>query len=170
MSLTRFEVRVDTPAAVLALDKARVRKVMRAAGAEVLAAAKAAMRASGGGKAARRLAGGRRASRPGEAPAVASGALLRSLRLKPSKDGLGVIIRASEFYALFLEAGAQGGGGVKGQRNRYNSRTRQRLSLVGRRVLAPRPFLSTALDSRAASLTQRIAAAVDTGVTFKRIK
>ena len=172
MSRARFAVTVNTPRSALALDKKELRKTMRRAGQEVAAAAKALMRASGGGRASYKPGKGGRygASAAGQAPAVATGQLLRSLKVRPFKSGLGVTVRASEFYALFLEAGAQGGGGRKGGRNLYNKRTRQRLQLVGRRVVAPRPFLSAALEGRRGSLDSRIKAALDRGVAFKRVK
>jgi len=81
--------------------KNQVRAVLGAAGNEVAARARAMVRA-----------GSRKhPSLPGEPPRSVSGKLARSIRARVWKDGEGVTIRASEFYALFLSLGAKGGGG-----------------------------------------------------------
>lgn len=49
----------------------------------------------------------------GSSPTIASD--LVSIRLFATKDGEGVTVRASEFYALFLSLGAKGGGGDTGK-------------------------------------------------------
>ena len=184
---TRFQVTIKDPNKLFVFDKTQLKRVMRAAGAEVLAAARAQIRKSHGTGRTYYAPGKHRASAPGEAPVSASGALLKSLKVRPFKSGLGVAIRAGEFYALFLEGGAQGGtsyGGARqkrrsakfgpdtrtriGLRNTYDKRTRERLSLVGRRVLLPRPFLSAALERKRNSLGERIGAAVEQGIAFKK--
>jgi hypothetical protein len=89
------------PGWTIVAGKHKLRKVMAAAGNEVVAKARAMIRA-----------GSRKhPSQPGEPPRSVSGKLARSIRARPWKDGEGVTIRASEFYALFLSLGAKGGGG-----------------------------------------------------------
>ena len=81
--------------------KQQVRAVMLAAGNEVAAKARQMIRS-----------GSRKGpSKPGEPPHSVSGKLARSIRARAWKDGEGVTVRASEFYALFLSLGATGGGG-----------------------------------------------------------
>ena len=82
-------------------DKDQVRKVMLAAGNEVAAVARAMIRQGDRS----------RPSRPGDPPNQKSGKLARSIRARAWRDGEGVSIRASEYYALFLSVGAKGGGG-----------------------------------------------------------
>ena len=181
MNRSRFQVVCDTPNALWAFDKKLLRRIMRQAGAEVSNAAKALMRASAGG---RQYHGGRKgkynASAAGQAPAVRTRNLLRSIKVQPYRNGLGVAVRATEFYGLFLEAGAQGGeswGGAnpaagktrRGKRNTYD-KAGVRTGLVGKRVVAPRPFLSAAMAQRQSSLGSRIAAAVQDGITFQKKK
>jgi len=89
------------PGWTVTAGKKQLRAVMGAAGNEVAAKARAMIRA-----------GTRKGpSKPGEPPHSVSGKLARSIRSRPWKDGEGVTIRASEFYALFLSLGAKGGGG-----------------------------------------------------------
>jgi hypothetical protein len=95
-------VNINVPAGwTIVAGKAQVRAVMGAAGNEVAARARAMIR-SGSRNA---------ASQPGEPPHSVSSKLARSIRARVRKDGEGVTIRASEFYALFLSLGAKGGGG-----------------------------------------------------------
>lgn len=89
------------PGWTVTAGRTRLRAVMGAAGNEVAARARAMIRAGNR----------KRASQPGEPPHSVSGKLARSIRARPWKDGEGVTIRASEFYALFLSLGAKGGGG-----------------------------------------------------------
>jgi hypothetical protein len=139
--------------------KAGLRAVLRAAGVEVGARARALIR--GGGK--------NRVSVPGEPPVSRTGTLASSIKVRPSKDGESVSIRDAAYYALFLEAGARGGvgSGKKGVRGKRNKRR----GVVGTRVLLPRPFLSTALDQVAnAGLAERVQTAVVEGLKFQRGK
>ena len=163
--MIKLDVKVSA-GSLLSWDKKRLKKLMRQAGQEVAAVARALIRRSeGGGRT--YLRDGRRyqASAPGQAPVRVSGALLRGIKVRPFKSGEGVAIRDSEFYARILEGGARGGGrvGGKGARNR---RGKPQTS----RVLLPRPFLSLALTMRQGSLGQRIRAAVMDDVAFKKMK
>jgi hypothetical protein len=98
--MAALNIRVP-PGWTITAGKKQVRAVMSAAGSEVAAKARAMIRA-----------GSRKGpSKPGEPPHSVSGKLARSIRSRPWKDGEGVTIRASEFYALFLSLGAKGGGG-----------------------------------------------------------
>ena len=155
----RLKIGVDVPNAQLRLDKKEVRRVMRKAGQEIAALAKAEMRASKGGRVYYKH-GRRVASAAGDAPAAQTKKLMQSIKVRPFKSGLGVAVRATEFYALFLESGAEGGsphGGTTsadGKRlgicNKYAKRggKRVKIAMVGKRVLLPRPYLSRALAAR----------------------
>ena len=89
------------PGWTVVAGKQQVRAVMLAAGGEVAARARAMIRS-----------GSRQGpSKPGEPPHGVSGKLARSIKARAWKDGEGVTVRASEFYALFLSLGASGGGG-----------------------------------------------------------
>lgn len=165
----------------LELDKKMLRATMRAVGAEVAGVARGLIRKSAGSG---RLYRGRRSSAPGEPPVSLSGTLARSIKVTPYKSGEGVSIRDTAFYALFLQAGARGGGGDTknrgnilpagqiGRRGRIlRGKNRLKASAVSKtRVLLPRPFLTTALLSREASIAQRVAAAINQGVKFQRVK
>jgi len=164
--MIRLKVQV-TSAGLIVNDQRALKKVMRAAGNEVAAVARALIRRQAGSG---RLYGKHRASAAGEAPARITGALLRGIRVRPFKSGMGVSIRDTEFYAKFLEVGAKGGGGRKGSANLGARRKGAKRTAQTARVLAPHPFLSTALASREKSLAQRIKGAVDQDVQFQRIK
>lgn len=161
--MIRLDVRV-TSAGLVTNEKRKLRALMRAAGSEVAAVARANLRrAAGNGRVYWSKDGRRAASASGQPPAALSGQLAKSIKVYPYKSGEGVAVRARMFYALFLEKGAVGGGGRKGSRNRRGKPQTQR-------VLLPRPFLTTALDSRAGSLGARIRAAIVDDIKFKRMK
>jgi len=145
--------------------KQQVRAVMRGVGAEVVARARALIRT-----------GSRKhPSAPGEPPRSVSGKLARSIRARVWKDGEGVTIRASEFYALFLSRGAKGGGGDTGKASSFVSavsigpRRMKRSAISKKRILLPRPFLEPALDQAIANgLADRVRVAVISGLKFQR--
>lgn len=170
---------IHAPSVKFTYDKASLRKVMRAAGAEVAQASRAMLRQTagsgrlyrgpGGSAAAYRggyKAGAYRASAPGAAPVRVTGALAGSIKVRPYRSGEGVAIRDTQFYALFLQAGAQGGGRVK----KSGRRVRGKAGIGTKRVLQPRPFLSLALASRKASLEKRIADSLTQDIAFVRVK
>jgi hypothetical protein len=153
----------------LTYGKQRLRAVLRAAGREVAAAARAAIRATqGGGRLYEvRRSGGlelHQASAPGQPPASLTGALAQSIRVQARDDS--VVVRETQFYGKFLETGAHGG--APGRRNR---RLRQAglttIFPVGVRVLEPRPYLSAALAQREASIEERIKASVIDDIAFR---
>jgi hypothetical protein len=156
-----IRLQVKTSSGALVYEKKRLKRIMRAAGSEVAAVARSLIRR----KVAERKKGGIVGSAPGEPPAVRTGALLRGIVVRPYKTGEGVAIRDKQFYALFLEAGAKGGGsqGGKGVRNR-------RGKPMTARVLLPRPFLSTALESRQQSIGTRIRDSIAQDIAFRRVK
>ncbi len=101
-----------------------------------------------------------------------SGLLSRSFKVSVFKSGEGVTIRDTAFYAKFLETGAQGGGGnTKSRANIGPSGRRMKKSAVNQtRVLLPRPYLTTALAMREASIAARVAASLNSGLKFERVK
>jgi hypothetical protein len=163
----RLEVRVSG-SYVLSYGKKRLKALMRRAGAEVAAVARALIRRSAGGGREYRGSGGGRyrggykpghytASAPGQSPVSVTGTLARSIKVRPFRSGEGVAVRDAAFYALFLEKGARGGG--------------RKGSKAGReRVLLPRPFLTAALEQREASIAQRIKDSIVNDIEFKRVK
>jgi hypothetical protein len=157
----------------LELEKQRLRGVVRSAGNEVAAATRSMIRNAAGGGRRYWLGPGLsyQASAPGQAPVSRTGRLDGDIVVRPFKSGEGVAVREKQFYALFLEAGAQGGigsgkRGVKGKRN--PRRGRVRVGTVGVRILLPRPALPVALAQREASIAARVKAAIETGVKFRR--
>lgn len=171
--MIQLNVRV-TSAGLLVNSKKNLRAIMRKAGTEVAAAAKKEIRGATAGGRTYRGSGGNpyrggyrsgpyTASSPGRPPANITGTLLRSIAVRPFKSGEGVAVRARVFYALFLQVGAKGGGKGKASRNRRGKAT-------SARVLVARPFLSTALDSRSASLGTRIRDAIVSDIAFVRAK
>ena len=115
MALLKISV---PPGWTVVAGKQQLRSVMLAAGNEVAAKARAMIRS-----------GSRKGpSKPGEPPHSVSGELARSIRARVWKDGEGVTVRASEFYALFLSLGAKGGGGDTGKPENFVMRriTRRR--------------------------------------------
>ena len=162
------------------LDKREMSKLMRSAGADVKSkTAKLINTTSGGGRATQYRgdkAGSYRASMPGDPPVRASGTLRASLRAYPFKSGEGFAVRARAFYALFLEAGAKGGGNPYGGRPAASAewRTRsKRHRARGRytiRTLEPRPFLDRVMAQEEANITRRVRLALDQGLTWKQTK
>ncbi|HWX48128.1 MAG TPA: HK97 gp10 family phage protein [Roseomonas sp.] len=171
-------IRVSAPSHKFTFDKKALRKTMRAAGAEVAKAARAQLRSStgsgrvyygSGGSSAYRggyKSGRYQASAPGQAPVRVTGTLARSIKVRPFKSGEGVAIRSTAFYALFLEAGATGGG-RKATRGKRMIRKQQ---VTTGRVLEPRQFLTVALDERRDGLRKRIEASVRQDIGFAKVK
>ncbi|BCZ75976.1 hypothetical protein [Novacetimonas maltaceti] len=191
MTTPAIRMNVSLSADALVFDKKALARVFRQAGNEVAATARTLLRQSSGGG---RLyygpggsagpyrggyrAGKYRASAPGQIPAKITGTLARSIRVRPFRSGEGVAIRDTAFYALFLEAGAHGGGrsssgGAGGRATKgtqINGRTYRRGNqAVGKsRVLTARPFLEIALTQREASLGPRIRRAVQQGIKMEK--
>ncbi|NPD67296.1 hypothetical protein HN018_06875 [Lichenicola cladoniae] len=172
-----FRIKVES--ATLLYNKKALRQVMRVAGSEVAATARKLIRSSAGGGRTYRGPGGSaakyrggyrkgafQASAPGNAPSNITGTLAKSIRVRPFKSGEGVAIRDSVFYALFLEAGAKGGGRV----SRGGIRVKGGGGVGKARVMQARPFLSAALDARKSSLGPRIAASLSQDIKLVRMK
>lgn len=159
------------------LDKKELRAVMRSAANDVRSkTAKLINASSGGGRTYRGGGGGRyrgykpghyKASAPGEPPVRVTGTLRNSMRAYVYPSGEGFAVRQRAFYALFLEAGASGGGNPG--RN-HGSRRRRARNVYNSRVLAPRPSLDVVMAQQAASLEKRVTAALHQGLTWKQTK
>jgi hypothetical protein len=170
-------VHIDIPRyAALSLDKKLLKAIMRGAGQEIAGATRSLIRrGQGGGRTYYKPGGGKRtASAPGQSPVSDTGELAKSVRVKAYSDGMGVKIIDNAPFALFLEAGAKGGGGPKGNRNKTTAHKRgvkrKILALSSSRVLEPRPFLSVVLDERADSIEARLKSAIMSGVKFEKRK
>jgi len=153
------------PGYTIIAGKTQLKAVLRGVGGEVVARARALIRA-----------GSRKhPSAPGEPPRSVSGKLARSIRARVWKDADGVTIRASEFYALFLSLGARGGGGDTSKVGNFipggliGLRRMKRSAISRKRILLPRPFLGPALDQVIANgLADRVQAAIMSGMKFQR--
>jgi len=162
------------------LDTREMKKLMRAAGNEVKSKTQRLINKTDGGGRLTHYRGARtgtyRASLPGDPPVRASGALRSSLRVYPFRSGEGFAVRAREFYALFLEAGARGGGnpfggrpaaaaGWRARQRRHHARGR-----YTQRVLEARPFLDRVMDAEAPEIERRMRLAFDHALTWKQTK
>ena len=169
----------------VALDKRGLRALMRSAGGDIAAKDRRLLNATsgsgrvyrGGGGAAYRGAyrpGPYQASAPGDAPVQVSGSLRKSVRVYPYKTGDGFAVRERQFYALFLEVGARGGGNP-GRRqgaaaSRAEARRHRARGIFTARVLQPRPHLDRIMKAEAANLDRRVRKALDDGLTWKQTK
>lgn len=166
---------------VVALDKKGLRALMRGAGNDIKSkTARLISRQSGGG---RTYAGGGgaayrgqyrpgpyTASAPGEPPVAVSGSLKGSLRTYAYRDGDGFAVRARQFYALFLEVGAEGGGNPGRGARRAQLRRQRRRSFHSRRSMAPRPFLDRVMAAEEKNLDQRVRKALEQGMTWRQTR
>jgi len=168
-----FSLAVSVPPEMqLSVGRKKLGQVLRAAGTEVAARARALIRA-------RRIGGKKHVSMPGMPPVSRTGVLASSIRAKLARNSRTVnIIDAAAaknqgFYARFLEVGAKGGGGDTRSGNMHTTKSgtrRMNKSAVNKtRVLLPHPFLSRALEQvSAAGLNQRIGAALIADIKFSR--
>lgn len=164
----------------VAIDKREMTKLMRAAGNDVKNKTQRLINASSGGGRPTHYRGDRggtyRASMPGDPPVRASGALRSSLKTYPFKSGEGFAVRARQFYALFLESGARGGGNPFGGRPaasaawRAQSRRKRARGHYTQRVLEPRPFLDRVMKEQAPEITRRVRDALSKSLTWKQTK
>ena len=148
---------------------------MRAAGNSVRTeTSRLINKSSGSGRVYRGMGGGRyrggykpglgyRASAPGQPPARVTNTLRGSLKAYVYPSGEGFAVRMRAFYALFLEAGAQGGGpGTKRHRRATHGQ--------GTRVLEARPSLDAVMARSATALNARVEKAMFAGLTWKQTK
>lgn len=165
----KMRIRVDT-GYLLTLDKKAAKQTYRRAAAEILATARQKIRKGGGTGRRYYLGGGGQyvASAPGQSPVSLTGALRRSGKASAFKSGTGFAVRFSAFYAVMLEEGARGGAGTR--LGKSGSVRNRRGVAAGSRVLEPRPFLTSALEERAASIEGRIKDAIMNGIEFRRQK
>lgn len=159
----------------VALDASEVKKLMRAAGNDVRTrTARLINQSQGGGRQYTGPAGRYRASVPGSPPVRVSGDLRSSLKTYVFKSGAGFAVRARQFYALFLEAGARGGGnpGARAVKpvNRRTGRHMRAKGVYTSRVLEPRPFLDKVMQQQAPELERRVRKALDESLTWKETK
>jgi hypothetical protein len=151
-----MKVKIDIPEYTLKYDKSFLKQVMGGAGNRVKKTTVELIRDSAGSGIMRN---GHVASAPNEAPANFTGNLAKSLKVKVARDGTSVSVVDTAKYALSLESGSRGGGGKKGNRNRRDMPSTTR-------VMAPRPYLSTALDKNIESITKDIQDSVIKDINF----
>lgn len=162
------------------LDTREMKKLMRAAGNEVKTKTARLINATDGGGRRTHYRGDRegyyRASMPGDPPVRSSGALRASLKTYAFKSGEGFAVRARQFYALFLEAGARGGGNPYGGQRAASAAWRARTNRKrarGRyttRILEPRPFLDRVMAQEEPEIERRMRDAFDHALTWKETK
>lgn len=175
-------LRVSVGAAAISWDKKELRAALLQAGNMVAAETRSLIAAStGGGRLYRGGGGGGKyrpykpgaytASSPGQAPVSVTGTLAGSIAATPLKKGaLGVQVKESVFYALFLQVGATGGG--KSKKLRYASRNKKgRKAAAARRVtsrlLLPRPSLTAVLEDSGSAIAQKVNDAVMEGLSMR---
>ncbi len=147
----------------LVYSKRELKRAMRRAGADVANTAKRLIRTSARGG---RQYGKRFASQPGNPPANQTGELLRSIKVRLFKSGEGVAIRSNLLLARILESGSRGGGP-----NRKNLRRVHKKGEsfgLGTRFMAPRPFLTPALEANEPRIAARIKASLDRDVEARK--
>jgi hypothetical protein len=161
------------------LDKREVNALMRSAGNSVKTkAAQLINRSAGGGRVYRLGDRSYRASAPGSPPVRRTGHMRASLKTYVFKSGEGFAVRARDFYALFLEVGARGGGNPgKNAKAPINRRTGRRMRAktdtrwgYTRRILEPRPFLDVVMAQQAPELDRRVREALRLGLKWKQTK
>jgi len=79
-------------------------------------------------------------------------------------------VRERAFYALFLEAGARGGGNPGAGARRVQARRHRARSVYTARVLAPRPHLDRVMQQEEANLQRRVRQALDEGLKWRETK
>ena len=166
----------------VALDKRQLKALMRSAAGDVKTkTARLINKATGSGRTYRGGGGSAyrgtyrpgayRASAPGDPPVMVSGTLRQSLKAYPYPSGEGFAVRERAFYALFLEAGARGGGNAgSGARRRAQARRHRARSVYTARVLAPRPHLDRVMQQEEPNLQRRVRQALAEGLRWKETK
>jgi hypothetical protein len=170
----------------IALDERGITRLMRSAGNDIRTkTARLIARETGGGRLyrggggaayrGRYRPGAYRASAPGDAPVRVSGSLQGSLKTYVFRSGIGFAVRARQFYSLFLEAGAHGGGNPYGGRGAGTTGPRRRRHAVrggarSSRVLSPRPFLDRVIRTEERRLQSRVRVALDGALTWRETR
>jgi hypothetical protein len=158
----------------LDFDKRKIRKAMRAIGADIR-------------KVARKKVARRAVSDAGAAPGKQSGTLQRSIRVKVSKPGLLVRIApdkteamGTHFYPAFLNYGVRQGSAMKGlaagegvgvsNRRRRGQRAKEKAARAnGNWRLAPREnYMEKSLEERKEHARQVLAAALDNALIARK--
>jgi hypothetical protein len=157
------------------LDKREVNNLMRSAGNDVRSKTMRLINQTDGGGRSYFAPGGARyrASSPGNAPVRRTGALRTSLKTYVLKRTTGFAVRAREFYALFLEAGAKGGGNPGRRAARLNPRTgraKRARGMFTKRVLEPRPFLDRVMAQEEPNIERRVRQALTQAMKWKQTK
>lgn len=168
--------------AEVSLDKKELRALMRSAGNDI--ANKTRRLISRGGGSGRLYYGGGgsayrgayrpgryRASAPGDPPVRITGSLAQSLRTYVWPSGEGFAVRERQFYSLFLEAGAQGGGNPGHKATaKLRAQGRRARGVYASRVLLPRPHLDRVMAAEAANLERRVGQAMRQGAKWRQTK
>lgn len=160
------------------IDDKEMRALMRSAGGDVKTkTARLINQSDGGGRTYGKPGGGwYDASQPYAAPVRRTGKLRGSLKNYVLTTQIGFAVRAREFYALFLEGGAKGGGNP-GTNNPLYGKGKGRRGTTARakgvyksRVLEPRPFLDRVLAQEAPDIERRVRQAMSQALKWKATK
>lgn len=177
---TRLNVRVNSWAEV-SLDKKELRALMRSAGNDIKSKTARLIARTGGSGRLYRGGGGSayrgdyrpghyHASAPGDPPVRVTGSLRQSLRTYVYPSGEGFAVRERQFYSLFLESGARGGGNP-GRRmtskERALARRHRARGVYTSRVLLPRPHLDRVMTQEESNLERRVRAALTSGAKWR---
>lgn len=154
-----LSLRISLPSASFQFDKKPMRQAMRQAATEEVRRVKSVLRNTGGG----RTYGHHTAAAPGMPPASLTGQLLRGVKARVTKNGLGFTLYDRQPYAVMQEAGSSGGGGRRGSRNR-------RGKPVTKRLQPAHPFISAILKQDFSKIQKRMVAAINQGIAFKATK
>lgn len=150
-------LKIIIPPAKIELKAKQITKAVRGALQLLANTARADIRNSPGG--------------PGNAPKSRTGALASSIRTSARRTSGKVTAKAA--YALALEAGASGGGGVPGIKSLKSvkglGRTKRGVAQTARKMAA-RPFLSKALEEKEPEIERRLTRAIMQDLTWKETK
>lgn len=163
-----IQLQIHVPTWRIVHDRKATAKVMRAAASEVAGVARRMIRA-----------GSRQhPSEPGQPPASKTGQLASAIRVRVKTTPGAIVARvidsaidkAGRPYGKFLETGRAGrSAGVKRRHRRMTVAERQATSGQSG-YMAPRPYLTLALEQRETSITRRINDAIMNDMKFQRIK
>jgi hypothetical protein len=164
---------LSAPRWAVEFDSTITRNVLKQAGQEIAALARSKIRSAvGGGKVYRK--GAKPSSAPEQVPVSQTGELAAKIGTRMVPRRLAVTVTDKAGFAVMLEGGAYGGGQQAGMPRGIGAKNKRSMlagkntntKVSGGRILAPRPFLSTALDDLADSITQRVGKALIQGTSM----
>ena len=163
-------IEFQMPLVYFAQDPKFLKQTMNRIGTEAVQKARKSIASSSGG--------------PGNPPMKETGALMKSIGKKVSRDGLGLKLfeglgntyvrngkNINAYYGKMLEVGAQNVGRPKkgaGVLNKHGKLVKRRGTSSG--IIAPRPFLEPAALAVLSNIEQRISKAIEEGLSLRQVK